>query len=214
MAIRSLVVGGVIRRSGSSSSANAKPSPAPVASSRGPVTKREKPAAPPPAVQASAEVPPQRPSTTAAELPRENPLARIRHPALDLSKIAPLGVSVVLRPLDDVEDEALGFVLPRALGETGFPMKKRIGRLVRGVGPEVARELYARAREIEAAGGELVEKEARRRTSGGLFVKLVQRRSEAEGNPLPRRPRPPPCPAPPVPQDKTEGEATSSPDLA
>lgn len=175
-----------------------------------------------PAVQTPAEVPPQVSSTDAAELPREKALARIRHPPLDLSKIAPLGASVVLRSLDDVEDEALGFVLPSALGETGFAMKKKIGRMVRGVGPEVARELYARAREIEAAGGELVEKEARRRTSGGLFVKLVQRRSEAEGNPLPRRPRHPPSPAPlraasphpPMLQEETEGGATSSPDLA
>ncbi len=91
--------------------------------------------------------------------------------AVDVTKLAPFGAPVSL-PVLDVSDEGLAEGLASALGELEPGPRLLIERLIGHVGADRARALYDQTRDTENAGG--IRVHARRRTSGGIFLSLVE----------------------------------------
>ncbi len=129
----------------------------------------------PPATAMSAEAHASSPSPEEPEvwlgpwLPRPGLFPSV---AVDVTKLAPFGAPVSL-PVIDVSDEGLAEGLASALGELEPGPRLLIERLIGHVGANRARALYEQTRDTENAGG--IRVHARRRTSGGIFLSLVER---------------------------------------
>ncbi len=116
----------------------------------------------------------------------------------------------------DSSPAAVAAHLVQTLGEQEEMARRKLWRIVREIGTQAALDLLVEALRIEADGGMLINDGSRRRTPGGVYMKLVKERVSPEVRkklfPYPRKAASKPVPAA-VAQETPEPSASVLPAL-